>query len=118
MKPIINPWIFYLINVINNLSVVLSFALIIMMVIYIYKLIVIHTNSTHDRELSIVKNVWKTFIAICVVIVVLIFLPSEETMYTMLVSNYVTYDNVEKATNVIKDNVDYIFDKIDGEQND
>ena len=43
----------------------------------------------------------------------LIFIPTEETMYQMLVANYVTDKNIETATDVIKDSVDYIFEKIE-----
>ena len=32
----------------------------------------------------------------------------------MFVASYVTEDNIEKATDVIKDGVDYIFEKLDG----
>lgn len=34
-------------------------------------------------------------------------------MYQMLVANYVTDKNIETATDVIKDSVDYIFEKIE-----
>ena len=37
-------------------------------------------------------------------------------MYTMLVSSYVTTDNLETATEVIQDGVDYIFDKLDSDE--
>lgn len=43
-----------------------------------------------------------------------IAIPSKETIYKMLVSKYVTYENIDKATDTIKDGVDYIFEKLDG----
>ncbi len=46
----------------------------------------------------------------------MIFIPSQETMYKMLVTNYVTYENAEIATDAIKDSVDYIFDKLNLEE--
>ena len=118
MSQIISPWIFYLINVVRNLSEALNFVLIVLIFIFVSKLIAIFAGSLDDESLFDVKNVWKTLTAICAVTVVLVLLPSEETMYAMLVVNYVTYDNVEKATDAIKDSVDYIFDKIDGENNE
>lgn len=63
---IINPWIFYLIEVLNGLKVY-------------------------------------------------IVTPSEETMYKMLVAQYVTYENVDKVTESIKEGVDYIFKKLNKE---
>lgn len=44
-----------------------------------------------------------------------VVIPSEETMYKMLVAQYVTYENVDKATESIKEGVDYIFKKLDKE---
>lgn len=41
-------------------------------------------------------------------------IPSKDVMYKMLVSKYVTYENIDKATNTIKDGVNYIFEKLDG----
>lgn len=40
------------------------------------------------------------------------FLPSEETCYKMMISAQVTEENINKAEDVIKDSVDYIFEKI------
>jgi len=34
-------------------------------------------------------------------------------MYKMLVAQYVTYKNVDKATESIKEGVDYIFNKLE-----
>ena len=44
-----------------------------------------------------------------------LIIPSQKTMYTMLVANFVTYENVETATESIKDSVDYIFEKLNKE---
>jgi hypothetical protein len=35
-------------------------------------------------------------------------------MYTMMVANVVTYENVEIATDAIKDSVDYIVEVFEG----
>ena len=116
MSQIISPWIFYLINVMQNLSTALEYLLLILIVWFAFKIIAILWEHSFEEFILYAKNVWQTLILICVVSVMMIIIPSEETMYTMLVANYVTYDNVEKATDAIKDSVDYIFDKIDGEK--
>lgn len=46
-------------------------------------------------------------------ILLLTLIPNGKVMYTMLVSSYVTTDNLDKATEVIQDGVDYIFDKLE-----
>ena len=40
-------------------------------------------------------------------------LPSKKTCYQMMIASQVTEENVKKAEDVIKDSVDYIFEKID-----
>ena len=41
-----------------------------------------------------------------------ILLPSKETCYKMMVASQITDTNIQKAEDVIKDSVDYIFEKI------
>ena len=76
------------------------------------------TNDVSDENKAIYKKLLKrVFIPIAVVCTLLItFIPSKETMYKMLISSYVTTDNLETATEVIQDGVDYIFDKLDSDE--
>lgn len=59
-----------------------------------------------------IKILKKVLIVLCIVAGVYTVTPSEETMYKMLVAQNVTYENVDKATEAIKDRVDYIFKKL------
>ena len=43
----------------------------------------------------------------------LVAIPGKETCYKMLVASQVTDENIEKVENVIKDSVDYIFEKLE-----
>lgn len=114
MKPIINPWIFYLINVLGNLSIVFfcgaaigGFLLVLLIIFYFEE----------EKSAGMIKF-QKLLGAIFVIsLIFMVLMPSNETMYTMLASNYVTTDNLDKAKEVIKDSVDYILDKT-GENDD
>lgn len=122
---IIKPWIFYLIEVLNGLkevSVVAIFMTIIMLIcIGIATLWLRSEDSFYrsDTNASTIKACIRAFkklsIVACVITSVYIVTPSEETMYKMLVAQYVTYENVDKATESIKEGVDYIFKKLDKE---
>lgn len=122
---IINPWIFYLIEVLNGLkevSVVVIFMTIIMLIcIGIATLWLRSEDSLYrsDENASTIKACIRAFkklsIVACVITSVYIVTPSEETMYKMLVAQYVTYENVDKATESIKEGVDYIFKKLNKE---
>lgn len=122
---IINPWIFYLIEVLKGLkevSVVAIFMTIIMLIcIGIATLWLRSEDSFYhsDNNASTIKACIRAFkklsIVACVITSVYIVTPSEETMYKMLVAQYVTYENVDKATESIKEGVDYIFKKLNKE---
>lgn len=117
---IINPWIFYLIDVLNSLkensAIVAGIAL--FGAICLGTLILIHQTcccyDEDDRLLTtqLIKILKKVLIVLCISTGVFTVTPSEETMYKMLVAQNVTYENVDKATEAIKDGVDYIFKKL------
>lgn len=131
---VISPWVFYLINFLGNLSI----AMIILLVVSIFALVVslviwcICDEQEKDNEkygakdkdyrqaiyykkiTNKIAKVSAVFIIISSIFVIVT--PSKETMYTMLVAKYTTYENIDKATNAIKDGVDYIFDKLDGDK--
>lgn len=60
-----------------------------------------------------VKIMKKIAVFFAIVIVLLILLPSRETMYTMFTLYYVTEDNIKMVGDSAQDVVDYIFDKIE-----
>ena len=117
--PIVSPWIFYLINLLSNISDVF-FMLALVSFLALLGLILYGFLAELDSD----SEIWRSFIewrkrtAIALVISILgsTFIPTKELMYQMLVANYVTYENVETATDAIKDSVDYIFEKLDGEE--
>ena len=44
---------------------------------------------------------------------VTIIVPSQDTMMKMLIAQNITYERVEGGKEMVKDTVDYIFEKID-----
>lgn len=139
---IVSPWIFYLINVIGQLKCI--FALLIAILIPFIGHTYVKAKNCYDekfkeyyhRSFNVTKeearekakeesdpiikrcNIFvRRGTTVCIIMLVLFSLiPSQETMYKMLVANYVTYENVETATDAIKDSVDYIFDKLNEEE--
>lgn len=125
---IINPWIFYVINILvslEDLLFMIDCILIFLIIGLVCVFILVKEESDdivgdvpekyikrYDRYISWIKNSVIAFF-ICAIIVALI--PTQETMYTMLVSSYVTTDNIETVSDVIQDSVDYIFEKINNE---
>lgn len=112
---IINPWVFYLIDVLSGLNL---FLWIIGGVCVVLSFLCIDLCSSYDEEIEemakkCIKISLSVFTCCCIGIVLI---PSKETMYQMVVANFVTHENIETATDVIKDSVDYIFEKIDNDE--
>lgn len=110
---IINPWVFYLIDVLstaNRMSVLLFW---ISLIVSVGTLFILGDRYLTEAERKTCKKVFKTALIISILSsLTCVFIPSKETMYTMIVADNVTYENVELASDVIKDSVDYIFEKL------
>ena len=119
---IINPWIFYLIEVLKGLKEVSVVAIFMTIIMLICIGIAIswfksedsfyHNENNAGTIRALIQVLKKLSIVLCITTSVFVVTPSEETMYKMMVAQYVTYENVDKATESIKEGVDYIFKKL------
>lgn len=116
-NPIISPWIIYLIDMCDGVNLLLSRIIIVTFfglgVVLVWRCLMVDDISEDDnkRFYRIVKSGIAIIIAVSVTQTLM---PTKETAYKMLVSTYVTEENIEKATDAIKSGVDYIFEKLDG----
>lgn len=119
MTPIISPWIFYLIDMLGNLRgfcTIFMFALAFAIVAYLVSIFVEEDENNAEKKKGDLKLLKRLFIGLIICVVSFITIPSESTMYKMLVAQNVTSDNLNAATDIIKNGVDYIFDKLDGDK--
>lgn len=115
MTPIINPWLFYLVDVIGNFKSA-CFVLILLIVIGFGATVLIEIGETADEleldEAKVIKTLKKMAIVVVLLMTFNMLLPSKKTCYQMMIASQVTDNNIQKAEDVIKDSVDYIFEKI------
>lgn len=109
---IISPFWFYLIDVLGNLKDVSKIIVICTIGLGSILAVVLFVDGWDDNNFVIKKALKITLIILCIATSSNIFIPSEKTMYTMMVANVVTYENVDKAADVISDSVDYVMDKL------
>ena len=128
MDPIVNPWLIYLISVINSirifafiLGLVFSIPLLIYFVSdffnYINEDILFPYQLDEYEELKKrnAKQIKKYFILCLTFILVGLLIPSKETLITMLIANVITPDNINMSNELIKHNVqDYVNIIVDG----
>lgn len=112
MKPIINPWLFYLVDMIGSFQI-LSI-LIALLIIISFAIEIIKYDEAMDEldKVKVIKTFKKKVIVIALLITFAIFLPSKETCYKMMIASQITDNNIQNAEDVVKDSVDYIFEKI------
>lgn len=108
MEPIISPWVIYLFSVLTKLNIVASavviFSCAVMFFITVFRFIY------DDMKIKInYKNV--TIVTIIATILVII-IPNEKTMLSMLTLSFITPDNVVIAENHIIDLVTKIMDAV------
>ena len=114
MKPIINPWFFYLVDCLEGLQIVF-----IIVVIALAFAILMLTDTISDlgwdekEEMKSARRTRKIVIFFSIFLLIIIpLIPSKDTCYKMMVASQITDTNIQKAEDVIKESVDYIFEKI------
>lgn len=102
MEPVINPWVFYLIDGASGLKWgSLIFGIVIGLVLLLFGAWSIDEARSKEEEKSAIKKM-KTGIAILIIgFTLFLIAPSSETVMKMLVAKNVTYDTVNTAKDVV-----------------
>lgn len=117
MKPIINPWLFYLVDVIGNFKSA-CFVLLLLIVIGFGATVLIEIGDSVDElkleldEVKVIKTLKRMVVVGILLMTFNMLLPSKETCYKMMIASQITDNNIQKAEDTIKESVDYIFEKI------
>lgn len=111
MKPIISPWTIYFASRIDSLKILAGCIL----VCCIIAICIAFIEGDIDYG-SVLTH--RSFMKKCAIIsiisaVVLVITPSTGTVYTMVVANEITPDNIQAFGKTGKNVVDYITDQID-----
>ena len=117
MQPIISPSIFYWFEIISNLKIFLSILFgiscvgIVFCVVSFIAILVEEELETHTGK--IIKKLCKFCTIITSIFGLLsIFIPSKETLMTMIVAKYVTPDNITAVGGTIEESVSSIATEI------
>lgn len=114
----INPIWFYLMNISSEIKSVLCGLSAISLALSVLVLIGIIADGfgDEDDEKKILKISKKTIITSFIVLFIGIFVPSKETCIEMMVASQVTHENVTATKEEVYEIVDYITDKVSGEE--
>lgn len=114
---VIDPWLFYIIDLLDKLreEAIIVFWITVVTILITGFFVLLEGEYWEDKIIQKLKKALKlSVIPIVISSVMYVAIPSKDVMYKMLVAKYVTYENIDKATDTIKDGVDYIFEKLDG----
>ncbi len=118
----INPMWFYLMSVGDTLK---DFILVIgILTIGIVGLLCVawfidtgaRVSDMDDEEKATLKLFKKIIVASIIAIVIGVFVPSKETCIEMMIASQVTHENVTATKEEIYEIVDYVTDKVKGEE--
>ena len=114
MKPIIKPWLFYLVDCLDGLKTLCILTVPVLVIVIGFITVKIDDlGRGEEKELKSARRTRKIVILFSILLLIIIpFIPSKETCYKMMVASQITDTNVQKAEDVIKNSVDYIFEKI------
>lgn len=102
MEPVINPWVFYLIDGANTLKWgALIFGIIIGLILSCCGAWSIDEADSKEEVKSAKKMIKKGITISIIGIVLFVFLPSSETVMKMAIAKNVTYDTVDAAKDVV-----------------
>ena len=114
MNYIINPWVFYLLNIIDHIVGWSIAGLIIFGTCYAVYLLIwfieISGSNYEDKYPSPIALIRKWKIPLILFITALILIPSEETCYKMLIASQVTTEHIADAKETIREVADYIVE--------
>lgn len=108
---IINPIWFYLLSVCGELKIIAYLVASILAVITIIGFIMCGFDEFSDEKKAL-TNLKKMAIAAIILFVVAIIIPSKQTLITMMVAKFATYENAGLTVDAIKVAVDYIVEAI------
>lgn len=125
MNYVINPMLFYWCSVSDTAKALAIIATIMLIVLCLVFLFVgaFHIGEafnygggedSDDYKVGVKFLNWaqKCIVPLVVLLMLSIFIPSEKTLYKMMVANVATYENIDLTAETIEDAFDHVIDKL------
>lgn len=107
MKPIINPWLFYLTDVFCSIKWTLLITFVLGMLVYLILAFVYVLDMEKPPTFFNMKNT----MCLLIPIIIGLLIPEQNTVYKMFIASYTTPNNIEYVKDTGKDLIDYIIEK-------
>lgn len=122
MEPIINPMIFYWLDVLNGLDITMFVLAVITGIIFGVTMMCFVSSKLDDDECrrgvscsTMLAKKWAiaSGIGVFIFTVLTVAIPNENTCYKMLIAKYLTKENLTVTAEHLKEAVDYIVSAIE-----
>lgn len=114
---IIDPKWFYFVDLLSDLECIICIITGVLVVSIIIIFIIASTkifDGWSDEERALGKALAKKATKLCIIpicmIFIIVFIPSKETMYEMMIAKYITHENLSISVEAVKSAVDYIVE--------
>ena len=98
MNPIVSPWVFYAIEVADNILSIMKIVGIITLFVLFPLTTVYAEEKKGSKDFKRIRNLFYAAVLVfCISMIMIIFVPSKQTAYTMLIAQYTTTDNIERV---------------------
>lgn len=125
MTHVINPMLFYWCSVsdtVKALAIIVAIMLIVICLVFLF-IGAFHIGETlnygggensNGYKVGVKFLNWarKCSIPLAIALVLFAFIPSEKTLYKMMVANVATYENIDLTAETIEDAFDHVIDKL------
>ena len=116
MEPIINPSLFYWAGVFDTIHII-GLCLLCVGIVGAFIMGISFAVAVEYKDKSAI-NFYKKFVLILIIIIVIcaliiIFIPTKETIYTMCISEVITPNNIDAITEKGEKGVKFIFEQIE-----
>lgn len=113
MEPIISPWVFYLIGVVDKLHTGLLVFMAMCVVVFVFEgMEYMEFDVPEEEQARYVKTATIAGVLFLVAGIVEIFIPDETVLYKMLTASYLTPDNIGAAQNNVVNFVGQIAEQL------
>jgi len=111
MEPIINPWVIYILGVVDSLHTFIDIAMITMVIVAVvmfFMMFIDEFETIGKHWQKTLKYVIRYIILFLTFVILMIFIPTKNTIIGMIVANNITHNNIDSAVKTgkkIKDEV-------------
>ena len=113
MHYIINPWMFYLLGLVDSIGVACVAFLAVFAIVFGSYALIWFVEFSWDEKYPTPSQIFKKWkVPLILSIVFLVFTPSTDTIYKMMIASQVTTENIDTAKETIQDVADYIVDAV------